>query len=249
MKYIRRLLKRRTEQAAAEFDPVSRFQSDHYVRHNARRLEHLASLGIPVAGSRVLEIGAGIGDHTHYYLDRGCEVVATDARPENLSILRSRYPSCRVEELNVDSGDVWLGGERFDVVHCYGLLYHVREPQAVLRRAADANSNLLFLETCVSFGREEAVNSVSEPAEDPTQAFGGLGCRPTRPWIFSRLRELYEHVYMPRTQPNHFEFPVDWGRPNDHSAAFQRAIFVASRRPLLNPALSDALLDVQSRHA
>ena len=50
--------------------PAYEFHSHHYMRHNARRLEHLASLQIPVDGRTVLEVGAGIGDLSHFYLDR-----------------------------------------------------------------------------------------------------------------------------------------------------------------------------------
>src|SRR5262245_46388403 len=73
-------------------DPRHAFHSFHYLRHNARRLEHLASLGIPVAGSRVLEVGAGMGDHSHFFFDRGCAVTITEARPELLARLRETYP-------------------------------------------------------------------------------------------------------------------------------------------------------------
>jgi len=55
------------------------FLSYHYQRHNQRRLEHLASLGLDIAGCTVLEVGAGIGDHTSFFLDRGCEVVTSDS--------------------------------------------------------------------------------------------------------------------------------------------------------------------------
>jgi hypothetical protein len=51
--------------------PALQFHSDFYIRHTARRLEHLASLRIPVAALSVLEVGAGIGDHSNYYMDRG----------------------------------------------------------------------------------------------------------------------------------------------------------------------------------
>ena len=34
--------------------PAAFFHSHHYLRHNARRLEHLASLGLPVRGLSVL---------------------------------------------------------------------------------------------------------------------------------------------------------------------------------------------------
>lgn len=50
--------------------PSLYFHSYDYLRHNARRLEHLASLGLPITGRSVLEVGAGIGDHSHFYIDR-----------------------------------------------------------------------------------------------------------------------------------------------------------------------------------
>ena len=94
-------------------DPVNSFHSDHYLRHTARRLEHLASLKIRVAGMSVLEVGAGIGDHSHYYLDRGCDVTITESRLENLAHLRSRY-QCRKF---LDSSPHAIDGAPFDVVH------------------------------------------------------------------------------------------------------------------------------------
>lgn len=84
------------------YDPVQVFHSDHYLRHNARRLEHLASLRIPVAGMTVLEVGAGIGDHSHYYIDRGCSITITEARAENLDYLKRRYPDVHVRFLDMD---------------------------------------------------------------------------------------------------------------------------------------------------
>ncbi len=47
--------------------PLACFQSEHYQRHNEKRLEHLASLNLPIADSTVLEVGAGIGDHTGFF--------------------------------------------------------------------------------------------------------------------------------------------------------------------------------------
>ena len=80
-------------------DSAHVFHSDDYLRHNARRLEHLASLRLPVSGRSVLEVGAGIGDHTHYYTDRGCRVTITEARAQNLTYLTQRYPQCSIRAL------------------------------------------------------------------------------------------------------------------------------------------------------
>ena len=228
-------------------DPVDSFHSFQYLRHNARRLEHLASLGIAVAGRSVLEVGAGIGDHSHFYVDRGCTITITEARAENVTILRRRFPACRVQMLDMDAPSA-LDGAPFDVTHCYGLLYHLAEPAQALAYLSANTRSLLFLETCVSFGDDLLTNAIAERQADPTQAYSGTGCRPTRAWLFKALQNLFEFVYVPTTQPWHEEFPLDWSAPHKHHAALQRAVFIASREPLNNANLSAGLIAEQLRH-
>jgi hypothetical protein len=225
-------------------NPVVNFHSDDYLRHNARRLEHLASLRIPVAGMSVLEVGAGVGDHSHYYIDRGCRATITEARAENIHVLRRRYPNFNVQFLDMESPS-HVDGAPFDVVHCYGLLYHLSKPKQALAFLSQNTKKILFLETCVSFGEKEEINLVGEPQSDPTQAYSGTGCRPTRQWLFTELQGLFEHVYLPTTQPCHEEFPLDWTSPEKHKAGLQRAIFVASRDRIENERLSPALVSQQ----
>lgn len=227
--------------------PAAFFHSHHYLRHNARRLEHLASLGLPVRGLSVLEVGAGIGDHSHYFIDRGCAVTITEARPENVLLLRERYPDQTVLALDLERPTA-VPGAPFDVVHCYGLLYHLREPGPALAFLAQHCRQLLLLETCVSFGAGLETCPVPEDALNPTQAFSGAGCRPTRPWLMAELGSHFPHVYVPQTQPNHEEFPLDWSRPQDHAAPLKRAVFVCSREPLANPLLQTSLPVRQARH-
>jgi hypothetical protein len=224
------------------------FHSHDYLRHNARRLEHLASLGIPVSGTTVLEVGAGIGDHSHYYIDRGCKVTITDVRPDNLKYLRLRYPGQNVQFLNLEQ-PAPISSSRFDVVHCYGLLYHLSNPEEALTYLSRLCAGMLFLETCVSFGDKSSINLVQEDAVRLTQAHSGTGCRPTRIWLFERLKGLFEFVYVPKTQPNHEEFPLDWANSAAHGNGLSRSIFIASRAAIDNPLLSPTLLDKQARHA
>ena len=229
-------------------DPVGHFHSDQYLRHNARRLEHLASLRISVAGMSVLEVGAGIGDHSHYYIDRGCKVTITEARSQNLHYLRKRYPDCDVQFLDMERPS-HLNGSPFDVVHCYGLLYHLSNPEEALAFLSRNTARLLFLETCISFGASEGINATPEDESSPTQAHSGTGCRPTRPWLFKQLQKLFEHVYLPKTQPNHEEFPLDWTAPEKHHACLKRSIFIAARERLENEMLTQILIDQHTPHA
>jgi hypothetical protein len=236
---------KKEEEAARE--PAHFFHSDHYTRHNARRLEHLASLGLHLSGKTVLEFGAGIGDHSHYYIDRGCPITITEARPDNLAYLKGRYPGHEVLYLDLEKPE-FNQDTRFQVVHCYGILYHLSNPAEVIDFMARLNSEILLLETCVSFGEAKAVNIVGENEKDPTQSFSGKGCRPTRPWVFGELKKYYEYVYIPLTQPNHEEFPIDWTKPEKFQDKLCRSIFIAARHPLDSPLLSAALVDQQTRH-
>jgi Protein of unknown function (DUF1698) len=237
-------------------DAEKSFRGGHYQRHNARRLEHLASLQLDLFGKRVLEVGAGIGDHTTFFLDRDCTVVATEPRPENCRIFNAtiesyrrigyaKAPNCTLLPIGVEEISARIA-ERFDIVYCYGLLYHVSDPATVLTVLAERCADLFLLETCVSFGSDEAVNPVAEERGTPTESTTGRGCRPTRPWLMKALQRHYAHVYVPRTQPAHEEFPCDWTRP-DLAGRFARAVFIASRRPLANPLLLAELPDRQER--
>ena len=231
------------------------FKNPQYQRHNSRRLEHLASLRLPLRGKSVLELGAGVGDLATFFLDRDCTLVSIEPRPENCAIFADMMASLikagytRAQNGRLITGDVEslerLVSGTFDIVFCYGLLYHLKNPESMLTVMASRCTDLLLLETCVSFGRDESINSLNEPVSDPTQAFDGYGCRPTRSWIFNRLKMLFPYVYVPCTQPAHDEFPLDWTAPVQTSG-YTRAIFVGARAPLENPLLLADLPDHQT---
>ena len=226
--------------------PKSYFQSEDYLRHNSKRLEHLASLHLDIAGKTVLELGAGIGDHTSFFLDRGCRVVSTDARDENLKILASRYPELETKHLDLNKPDSSFI-EKFDIVYSYGLLYHLHEPASALACMSNHCVGILLLETVVSFGSDDTIHLQAEDASDPTQAVAGRGCRPTRTWVFNTLKKHFRYVYIPTTQPNHEEFPTDWETPVLESGLLTRSIFIASREELTNPLLVQNIAMKQSK--
>jgi len=236
------------------FNVLMSFRSPDYTRHNFRRLEHLSTLGLDLAGSRVLELGAGISDHTTFFLDRKCSVDSVEPRPENCALFRQsiechpRRSSSRLFEMDVETAATALRKERYDIVYCYGLLYHVQNPIVLLQFASDVCEQLLLLETCVSYGSQEAVRPTIEQGEVVTQAVRGTACRPTRPWIFNRLKELFEFAYVPTTQPWHEEFPIDWTPQQSPTPNLKaRAIFLGSRSSLENPLLVSELPDRQDR--
>jgi SAM-dependent methyltransferase len=221
---------------AAE-DPFSVFLAPNAAAINSARQSHLASLGLDLAGKTVLEVGAGIGLHTPFFLERGCTVTVTDGRPENVAEIARRHPGVKtaIVDLEIDK-PIELG--RFDVIYCYGLLYHLSNPDRALARLADVCDGQLLLETAVSPGTHDELLLVRDP-DAFNQAISGIGCRPTRLWILNRLKSLLGYGYIPRTQPDHVDFPSDW--IHTPIQTMHRSIFVGSRTPLALPTLSDSV--------
>src|ERR1035437_1167761 len=133
------------------------FHSPFYLRHNQRRLEHLASLRLHLREATVLEVGAGIGDHTSFFLDRDCEVTSIEGRPENAELLAQTHPTVTLLQFDMDAPDPSFTRE-FDIVYCYGLLYHLRNPSTAIDWMAKRCRKLLLLETCVSYGERKPIH-------------------------------------------------------------------------------------------
>jgi hypothetical protein len=212
------------------------FLSPHYQQHNVARLCHLESLGLDLNNKKVLEFGAGIGDHTVYYLFKNCNVLPTDARPELVEIIKNRF-GIRAEVLNAENDLQKLEGfEYFDVIHCYGVLYHLNNPDKFINSISSIG-NILLLETCVSPDHLPVnVYYIKENHKNITQAVSGIGCRPSRKWIENELKKNYEFVYYPKTQPDHLEFPLNWNNLPEKSLI--RAIFIASHAEINNSNLT-----------
>ena len=87
-------------------------------RSQRRRFAVLSEVG-PLANTRVLDIGCGVGDLYHYLLRRRIPVTYTgfDILPEMVAHARRRYPEAQFEVRDVLQG---LGPERFDYVLCSG---------------------------------------------------------------------------------------------------------------------------------
>lgn len=236
--------------------PESEFHSVSYLRSNFRRLEHLAQLGLPLAGKTVLEIGAGIGDLTSFFLDRDCTVTSTEAQAVNVEAFRRRYSEeqlwaaerlrilqCRIDQLRE------CGVEPHEVVMCYGVLNQLGTPEEALEALADFCRGFLLLELGVDSGENRDDDAVRLARQDPF-SFGGSvdggACLPTRRWVYERLKRRFEHVYVTLLQPDYDRFRVYWKRPASGRTQ-HRVVFVASRTPLRNPMLVEGIPQLQYR--
>lgn len=223
-------------------NPYDVFLASDAAAINKARLEHLASLGIELSGKRVLEVGAGIGLHTPFFLSRGCDVLVTDGNVQNVAEVRRRLPGVKAAVLDLEKPQNISNLGTFDLVYCYGLLYHLSNPGGGIESLASVCSGQLLLETVVGLGRHEELQLVRDSVSN-NQAIYGIGCRPTRLWVINAVRMYFGHCYVSRTQPDYPDFIADWLLPE--TRLLYRAVFVGSKTPLVLPDLVSELPDLQ----
>jgi SAM-dependent methyltransferase len=235
--------------------PFTNFHHIHTLRMTARRQEHLATLGLDIHNRSVLEVGAGIGLHSTFFLDRGCTVKATDGRPENLSVMQAIYQAyawyprrdaltfALLDIEDPQSADAGI----YDIVYCYGLLYHCARPDLAIANMRRLCGDLLLIETSVEIGSAADLHVGSEDAAIVSQSIHGGGSHPHRAWLMDELRKHFGHVGIPLTQPNHELFPIDWTSPERFSNQTMRTVIVASDSPLPEGRFASDLPDRQER--
>ena len=236
----RRLLGGDEAASTASISGVPLFDQPFYNAITEARLAHLRTLDLPLQGRSVVDVGCGIGRLSDFFVERGCEVLCLDGREENIHMLRREYPGRRAAVADVETDAVLEHGE-FDVLFCYGLVYHLAEPFAFIRRAATICRELMIIETCVCDAKDQVAFLVRDPL-DPTMALAEIGSRPSPSYVATALRANgFEHVYSPQQPPDHPDFTYrrlqDLSYFRDGHAL--RDIFIASRRPLSSEALRE----------
>jgi hypothetical protein len=223
---------------AGSSSPYDVFLTPNALAINRARQEHLASIGLDLNNKRILEVGAGIGLHTDFFLNLKCDVTVTDGNKENVSEIRRRHPTLRSEVLDLELNESLSNLGSYDLVYCYGLLYHLKNAESALARLAEVCSGQILLETCVSLGQHEEIIYLQDFISN-NQAVSGIGSRPTRIWVQNKLKEYFGYAYIPITQPDHPDFPLNWDCPNTN--LLYRSIFVGSKVPLNNESLQTNL--------
>jgi hypothetical protein len=123
----------------------------------------------------------------------------------------------------------------FDVVHCFGLLYHTDSPIQALRRLASVCRGQLVLETIVC-DADGAIMLLADEEGSANQALAGLGCRPSPSFVAMTLDRLgFAYVYGTTRPPRHPDFLFEWRNNFEarRDGANLRCMFIASRTPVV----------------
>jgi SAM-dependent methyltransferase len=227
---------------------VKTFLYDDAVAINIARLVHLESLDLQIANKSVLEVGSGIGLLTKFFEDKNCNIISTEGRLENIQVNLAAHPHRHNRVIRCDLTEPhshdFIGS--VDIVFCYGTLYHVYNPEVVIKDLARVTKDMLLIETCVFWMDNGQINPDTEDVRTINQAICATGCRPGRDWVFFSLKEYFPYVYVTATQPEHRDFAMSWPAPNDGN--LKRSIFIASRNSISAPLLLDFLPEKQKKN-
>jgi tRNA (mo5U34)-methyltransferase len=211
------------------------FDKEHAQRFNERRMKMLDRL-IPwlVREKRLescLDAGCGIGFFSDYLSRSGLSTVAFDGREENIAEARRRFPGIEFHVNDVESDEVEKLG-KFDLVLCFGLLYHLENPLRAIRNLESMTQKVLILESMITPVSKPVATLVDEGIENDLS----LRCVAFVPSESCIVKMLYyagfKRVYRIVALPDHEDFRA---RPTQHR---RRCLLVASRDDLYSTMLA-----------
>jgi FkbM family methyltransferase len=207
---------------------LTAFDTRYYldlIRVRAATIRRVVRALKPVLGLRnALDAGCGVGFFAQTLTELGLETRGFDGRFENVVEARKRFPQIAFEHGDIESAEIAALGT-FDLVLCFGLLYHLENPMRAIRHLrALAGTGLLIESMCVP-GNDARMILREEPSQID-QSLTDMAFYPSEPCLVKMLyRAGFAHVYRVPRLPEHDHFR----ETGDH--ARRRTILFASHKP------------------
>ena len=205
------------------------FDQDHYqrlikargdtIRRIVTRLKPALDL------STAIDAGCGLGFFSQILQECELNVSAFDGRESNIVEGRNRFPQVHFEIGDVqDSGILRLG--KFDLVLCFGLLYHLESPLLAIRNLHSLSRHALLLESmCLPDANPWMLLREEQSLDD--QSLTDLAFYATEGCLVKMLyRAGFSSVYRLAQLPDHDDFRDT----PDHRR--RRTVLLATSEPL-----------------
>jgi SAM-dependent methyltransferase len=180
--------------------------------------------------TNALDVGCGFGFFSGYLKEYGLKVMAIDGRPENVVEARRRNPDVELKVCDVEDPSIVSLG-RYDLVFCFGLLYHLENPFRAVRNLASLTGKVLLVETVIAPTRSLAT-FLYEEEQKQDQGLNYIALIPSESWFIKCLyRAGFPFVYKTTVLPDHKDFRSSFIKKR------RRTILVASKVKLSSPLL------------
>ncbi len=210
------------------------FDQTHYlslIKARAKTIRDLITQIKPALELKTaLDAGCGVGFFAGILAEYGLTVRAFDGRLENIEEGGRRFPQIHFDQGDIQSERI-LGLGQFDLVLCFGLLYHLENPLLAIRHLRALTSKVLLLETmCLPTNELKAVLREEPNLQD--QSLTDLALYLSEGCISKMLfRAGFGHVYRVGMLPDHDEFR------RTRMFSQRRTVLVATSQALPLPSL------------
>lgn len=205
------------------------FDGEHYQGLNSSRAEAVGDVLSQLKGQlglqTALDVGCGLGYFSAFLHSLGFQVTAVDGRRENAEEARRRVPQASFRTMNAEDPSLRDIG-RFDLVFCFGLLYHLENPFQAIRHLHAITSKFLLVESVCFPGKEPIMALVDEESNE-AQGLNLLAFYPTEECLIKMFyRAGFPRVYRLAKMPKHPDFHAK------NSVKRIRTILAASHIPV-----------------
>jgi FkbM family methyltransferase len=175
--------------------------------------------------SNSVDAGCGTGFFSQMLAECGLNVCGFDGRRENVAEARRRFPQIPFEQGDIEERSILELG-RFDLVLCFGLLYHLENPLLAIRNLRELTEKCLLLESMCVPEEKTSMLLREEPGQED-QSLGNVACYPSESSLVKMLyRAGFGMVYRVIPLPDH----EDFRETEEH--ARRRTVLLASVTPI-----------------
>jgi FkbM family methyltransferase len=155
--------------------------------------------------SNAVDAGCGIGFFSQTLAECGLNVCGFDGRGENVAEARRRLPHIPFEQGDIEERVILELG-RFDLVLCFGLLYHLENPLLAIRHLRGLTEKCLLLES-MCLPEEKTSMLLREEPRQEDQSLTDVSCYASEGSLVKMLyRAGFGMVYRVIPLPDHEDF-------------------------------------------
>lgn len=197
---------RMTTEMTIHLTPFDQKEYRKLIEARGETLRHTVCKLRPALGlANAVDAGCGVGFFSQVLTDCGLDACGFDGRAENVAEACNRFPQIPFAQGDVQDRAITQLGN-FDLVVCFGLLYHLENPLQAIRNLRELTEKCLLVESmCLPEDRPSMLLR-TEPRQGD-QSLTEMACYPSEAGLVKMLyRAGFRAVYRIMPLPDHDDF-------------------------------------------